>query len=82
MKSVLPVLLMASSASAFSFTQPMPRLATAHIKPSSGAASLRMISDGSDRAERQSLDISKTTYVSLIKAPKDAYIAVSISFSH
>ncbi|KAG7342406.1 formate/nitrite transporter family protein [Nitzschia inconspicua] len=52
----------------------MPRAATAHIKPTA-ASSLRMISDGSDRMERQSLDISKTTYVSLIKSPKDAYIA-------
>lgn len=36
-----------------------------------------MISTGDDRSERQSLDISKTTYTSLVKAPKDAYLAVS-----
>eukprot|EP00529_Nitzschia_sp_RCC80_P021447 CAMPEP_0113487062 /NCGR_PEP_ID=MMETSP0014_2-20120614/25317_1 /TAXON_ID=2857 /ORGANISM="Nitzschia sp." /LENGTH=387 /DNA_ID=CAMNT_0000380751 /DNA_START=420 /DNA_END=1583 /DNA_ORIENTATION=+ /assembly_acc=CAM_ASM_000159 len=40
-----------------------------------GASSLQMISTGDDRSERRSLDISKTQYVSLIKAPKDAYIA-------
>jgi hypothetical protein len=78
MKSALPLLLVVSSASAFSFTQPMPRVSSAGIKPS-GASSLRMISDGSDRMERKSLDISKTTYVSLVKAPKDAYMAVSHS---
>lgn len=36
---------------------------------------LSMISDGSDRSERKSLDISKTTYSALVKSPKDAYIA-------
>jgi hypothetical protein len=40
-----------------------------------GASSLSMISTGDDRSERKSLDISKTQYTSLVKAPKDAYIA-------
>ena len=44
-------------------------------KNGNGASSLQMISTGDDRSERKSLDISKTQYVSLIKAPKDAYIA-------
>ena len=34
-----------------------------------------MISTGDDRSERQSLDISKTQYTQLVKAPKDAYKA-------
>jgi hypothetical protein len=38
---------------------------------------LMMISTGDDRSERKSLDISTTTYTSLIKSPKDAYQAVS-----
>jgi hypothetical protein len=41
---------------------------------------LMMISTGDDRSERQSLDISKTTYISLVKSPKDAYQAVRIQF--
>jgi hypothetical protein len=65
---------MSGAANAYSFVQPM-RLAPS-IR-NSGTNSLRMISTGDDRSERQSLDISKTTYTSLIKAPKDAYIAVS-----
>ena len=36
---------------------------------------LSMISDGTDRRERKSLDISQTTYTALVKSPKDAYIA-------
>ncbi len=44
---------------------------------SRSSSSLMMISTGDDRSERQSLDISKTTYISLIKSPKDAYLAVS-----
>eukprot|EP00586_Coscinodiscus_wailesii_P019368 CAMPEP_0172498720 /NCGR_PEP_ID=MMETSP1066-20121228/116522_1 /TAXON_ID=671091 /ORGANISM="Coscinodiscus wailesii, Strain CCMP2513" /LENGTH=356 /DNA_ID=CAMNT_0013272121 /DNA_START=83 /DNA_END=1153 /DNA_ORIENTATION=- len=35
------------------------------------------ISTGDDRSERESLDISKTTYSSTIKSPKDAYIALA-----
>jgi formate/nitrite transporter len=35
------------------------------------------ISTGDDRSERKSLDISKTTYTSLIKSPKDAYMALA-----
>jgi formate/nitrite transporter FocA (FNT family) len=35
------------------------------------------ISTGDDRSERKSLDISKTTYSSLIKSPKDSYIALA-----
>ena len=46
-----------------------------HYNGKNGASSLQMISTGDDRSERKSLDISKTQYVSLIKAPKDAYIA-------
>jgi len=42
-----------------------------------GASSLKMISTGDDRSERKSLDISKTTYVSSIKSPKDSYIALA-----
>jgi len=34
-----------------------------------------MISDGTDRSERKSLDITKTTYSALVKSPRDAYIA-------
>ena len=63
-----------------SFTRPMttPKvLLSPQIKRSSGMGGLQMISTGDDRSERLSLDISKTTYTSLIKAPKDAYIAVS-----
>jgi hypothetical protein len=67
---------LASSSDAFSFTAPMPRVAP-RIARSQGAGDLTMISTGDDRSERRSLDISKTTYTSLVKAPKDAYIAVS-----
>lgn len=63
------------SANAYSFVQPM-RTVPSSIR-NAGTSSLKMISTGDDRSERQSLDISKTSYVSLVKAPKDAYIAVS-----
>lgn len=36
---------------------------------------LSMISDGSDRSERKSLDISKTTYTATVKSPRDSYMA-------
>jgi formate/nitrite transporter FocA (FNT family) len=39
--------------------------------------SVLKISTGDDRSERASLDISKTTYSSLIKSPKDSYIALA-----
>lgn len=63
-----------------------PRIATPKLvtttsykysSPHNGGAyaSLKMISTGDDRSERQSLDISKTQYTALVKAPKDAYIA-------
>jgi hypothetical protein len=70
-----------SMTDAFSFTQPVHQLRVApRIVPTtaaSGPGSLMMISTGDDRSERRSLDISKTTYTSLVKAPKDAYMAVS-----
>jgi hypothetical protein len=83
MKFFLTALLLtaaSSSVDAFSFTNPMstPKvLMLPQISKRSGPAGLQMISTGDDRSERLSLDISKTTYTSLIKAPKDAYIAVS-----
>ena len=40
-------------------------------------SSLKMISTGDDRSERYSLDISKTTYSSLMKSPKDSFIALA-----
>ena len=79
MKFLVPALLAISSASAFTSTQPMPRIGVTHLKPvgkrSSDSGSALYISTGDDRSERQSLDISKTTYVSLVKAPKDSYMA-------
>ena len=51
---------------------PCVRLAPATIKSS---YTLSMISDGTDRSERKSLDISKTTYSALVKSPRDAYLA-------
>ena len=81
MKFLLPALLAISSAHAFSSTQPMPRLGVSvtQLQPigKSGSSSNTAlhISTGDDRSERQSLDISKTTYVSLVKAPKDSYMA-------
>ena len=65
----------ADSADSYSFVQPIRS-----ISPSirnAGTSNLKMISTGDDRSERKSLDISKTQYASLVKAPKDAYIAVS-----
>ena len=65
----------AGSTNAYSFVQPIRS-----ISPSirnAGTSNLKMISTGDDRSERKSLDISKTQYASLVKAPKDAYIAVS-----
>lgn len=47
-----------------------------HNNNNNSRSRLMMISTGEDRSERQSLDISKTTYISLIKSPKDAYQAV------
>jgi hypothetical protein len=61
-------------------TQPLKLAPHTIITASSSPASntlLRMISTGDDRSERKSLDLSKTTYSSLIKSPKDACIAVS-----
>lgn len=78
MKLSTAALLIASlvaSADAYSFIQPM------RVAPSirhAGSSNLKMISTGDDRSERKSLDISKTVYTSLVKAPKDAYIAVSL----
>ncbi len=66
------LLMAAPSCMGYSFVQPM-RVAV----PSSQRSpyTLSMISDGTDRSERRSLDISKTTYSALVKSPKDAYIA-------
>jgi hypothetical protein len=66
------------STNAYSFIQPMRSVSPA-IR-NSGTSNLKMISTGDDRSERKSLDISKTTYAALVKAPKDAYIAVSNCF--
>lgn len=45
-------------------------------RPSSPSrAKLFMISTGEDRSELDSLDISKTTYISSVKSPRDAYVA-------
>jgi len=76
MKTTAAVTLMAaSSCSALSsFIQPM-RVAVPTVARKSSSSYLNMISDGTDRTERQSLDISKTTYSALVKSPKDAYIA-------
>ena len=65
----------AGSTNAYSFVQPIRS-----ISPSirnAGTSNLKMISTVDDRSERKSLDSSKTQYASLVKAPKDAYIAVS-----
>ena len=76
MKFLLPALLAISSANAFSSTMPMARVGITHIKPVGKSSSSALhISTGDDRSERQSLDISKTTYTSLVKAPKDSYMA-------
>jgi len=58
----------------YSFIQPM-RVGIVTTTPRRNSYTLSMISDGTDRSERRSLDISKTTYSSLVKSPKDAYIA-------
>jgi hypothetical protein len=65
------LLVAATGCEGYSFTQPMR---VASIIPTR-SYTFSMISDGSDRSERQSLDISKTTYSALVKAPKDAYKA-------
>jgi hypothetical protein len=78
MKFLLPALLAISSANAFTSTQPMPRVGVTQLKPAPGtssSSSALYISTGDDRSERQSLDISKTVYTSLVKAPKDSYMA-------
>lgn len=67
--------MVAGSSDAYSFIQPMRTVAPT-IR-NAGSSNLKMISTGDDRSERKSLDISKTQYASLVKAPKDAYIAVS-----
>mmetsp|Transcript_75648 Transcript_75648/g.219715 ORF Transcript_75648/g.219715 Transcript_75648/m.219715 type:complete len:351 (+) Transcript_75648:46-1098(+) len=64
--------LAAQGCSGYSFTQPM-RVAVPTVAKRSYTWS--MISDGSDRSERKSLDISKTTYTALVKSPRDAYRA-------
>jgi hypothetical protein len=79
MKFVLGTFILAASVNAYSFTHPMKQHRVLMAPSSSsmgGLGGLKMISTGDDRSERLSLDISKTTYTSLIKAPKDAYIAV------
>ena len=43
-------------------------------RSASKRASLTMISDGSDRSERKSLDISKTTYSALVKSPRVRFL--------
>ena len=48
---------------------------TTIAKGTSSRSTLKMISTGDDRTERKSLDISKTSYTALVKAPKDAYVA-------
>ena len=72
----LSVLLGLFSAASVGALAPMTPL---KVSPSilRGVSSLKMISTGDDRSERKSLDISKTTYVSSIKAPVDAYIALA-----
>ncbi len=65
-------LLAAQSCSGYSLIQPMRIGVPATLRKS---YTLSMISDGTDRSERKSLDISKTTYSALVKSPKDAYIA-------
>jgi hypothetical protein len=66
----------AVSVNGYSFVQPM-RTVPLSIR-NAGTSGLKMISTGDDRSERKSLDISKTMYTSLIKSPKDAYIAVRL----
>jgi formate/nitrite transporter FocA (FNT family) len=66
-------LLAARSCWGYSFVQPMRVAVRATTERST--STLTMISDGTDRSERKSLDISKTTYSALVKSPKDAYIA-------
>jgi hypothetical protein len=71
--SIAALMLMAAqSCSGFSFIQPMRVAVPATAQKS---YTLSMISDGTDRSERRSLDISKTTYTALVKSPKDAYLA-------
>mmetsp|Transcript_24509 Transcript_24509/g.58144 ORF Transcript_24509/g.58144 Transcript_24509/m.58144 type:complete len:397 (-) Transcript_24509:625-1815(-) len=55
------------------FVQAQNKLVSSSRSPPK--SSLYMISTGDDRSERKSLDISKTSYTSLVKAPKDAYVA-------
>ena len=72
-KSIAAVcFLAAQSCSGYSLVQPMRIVFPATPRKSH---TLSMISDGTDRSERKSLDISKTTYSALVKSPKDAYIA-------
>jgi hypothetical protein len=77
--TVFAVATTAASVNGYSFIQPM-RIVPPAIR-NAGTSSLKMISTGDDRSERKSLDISKTTYSALVKAPKDAYIAVSPTLS-
>jgi len=66
----------AGSVGAFSPQVHVAPLTTTNPMGVSKASNSRLfISTGEDRSERQSLDISKTTYSSTIKAPRDAYIA-------
>ena len=39
------------------------------------AKTVRFISTGEDQSENQNLDISKTTYISSMKNPRDSYLA-------
>jgi hypothetical protein len=65
----------ARSTSSSPFSVSTYKYGSNNARPATGASSLTMISTGDDRSERKSLDISKTQYTSLVKAPKDSYIA-------
>lgn len=67
------MLLTIPSALAFSSIQLVPR--PGHVSFRNPNTKTLMIADGTDRSERKSLDITKTTYSALVKSPKDAYIA-------
>jgi len=75
----LSVLLGLFSVASVGALAPMTPMTPLKVSPSilGGVSPLKMISTGDDRSERKSLDISKTTYVSSIKAPVDAYIALA-----
>ncbi len=62
----------AQSCSGFSLVQPVLQGVIAKSRTSIKHS---MIADGTDRSERKSLDITKTTYSALVKSPSDAYVA-------